>query len=118
MGASSSGACTTSRSTIRPISARTERSRAMSFVQNSTRGRRLSSTVNGKPEGSAASAASRSYQAMSGPPPALGADVVHQEVLAEALGSGEEGTPSIDPRHLIDEGHEVLAAFQHERVDG
>src|SRR5437762_376288 len=35
---------------------------------------------------------------------ALRADVVDQHVLAQALRRGEEGPPTVDPGHLLDEG--------------
>src|SRR5215471_10178772 len=117
MGASSSGTLATSRSTIWPISARTDRSRARSPVQNSTSGARLSSQTKGKDSALAFRAVSTSCLDISGHPPPLGAHVVHEQVLTQPLGAGEERASAVDAPHLLDEGHEVPATHEHEGVD-
>src|SRR5713101_3683502 len=49
---------------------------------------------------------------------ALVPDVVDEDVLAEAVGRGEEGAAMVDARHLLHEGHQGAALLQHEGVDG
>src|SRR5687768_12541317 len=44
--------------------------------------------------------------------------VVHQDVLAQCLGGGVEGAAFVDLGHLLDEVGHVVAALQHEGVDG
>src|SRR5882762_10261922 len=49
---------------------------------------------------------------------ALAADVVDEEVLAEAIGAGVERTTAIDAGHALDEGAQARAVVEHEGVDG
>src|SRR2546422_11493446 len=49
---------------------------------------------------------------------ALVADVVDQDVLAEAVGAGEERAALVDAGQLLDELREHPALLEHERVDG
>ena len=43
--------------------------------------------------------------------------VVHQEILAEGVRSGEVGLSPGDLGHLLDEGDEIVVLGQHEGVD-
>src|SRR5258708_5175615 len=45
------------------------------------------------------------------------ADVVDEEVLAQAIGTGVERAAAIDARHLLDERPQARAVVEHERVD-
>src|SRR5207342_3215062 len=49
---------------------------------------------------------------------ALVADVVDQDVLAEAVGAREERAALVDAGQLLDELREHPALLEHERVDG
>src|SRR5262249_2571685 len=54
----------------------------------------------------------------SGDAAALVADVVDEDVLAEAIRASEEGSALVDAGQLIDELREHPALLEHERVDG
>ena len=44
--------------------------------------------------------------------------VVHHDVLAQLPGRGVESAALINARHLVNEVHQVVVGFEHERVDG
>src|SRR5438445_1296020 len=49
---------------------------------------------------------------------ALVADVVDQDVLAQAIGAGEERAALVDAGQLLDELRQHAALLEHERIDG
>src|SRR5712692_6134153 len=43
--------------------------------------------------------------------------VVNENVVAQTFGIGEEGATAVDSRDVVDEAHQAVAPFEHERVD-
>src|SRR5436190_8890734 len=42
---------------------------------------------------------------------------IHEDVVTEGLGRGEEGTAPVHPHHALDELTQVEVVLEHERVD-
>ena len=44
-------------------------------------------------------------------------EIVDEDVVAQPFGIGEEGAAAVDSGDVVDEAHQAVAPFEHERVD-